>query len=429
MWRKAKALAFALMTGFSPLAAQEALLVQADRLILAGDTGAARAAVQSFVPADAEEAIHARWLMALSYMREDAPRAALPHLEWLVTNAPEVPRFRLELARALFMTEDNIRARHHFERALAGELALGEIAAVAQYLDAMESRKPWHSSARVAVVTQTNPHNRSGETEVALNGSSVIVPLPEIERETGLELALSGTYRPRIGQDLFAHAQITATTQIFEESALNRLHLGTELGVVQMGDQQRVGTGLALQAAFGQGGRLMHGIGVYAEIERKLDQRTTLGARANVDRLRYRDTPAIDGVRGNISLHASRLLSPQAMVQARFSYTKVTAARPHNARETVTAAIGGNYLFRGGVQAGLEGQVSQTRHKEANPLLQQFGPERSTALSVTTRLSHRGVNAFGFAPVVILGFETQSSNVPMRAYDNLRLSVGATRAF
>jgi len=35
----------------------------------------------------------------------------------------------------------------------------------------------------------------------------------------------------------------------------------------------------------------------------------------------------------------------------------------------------------------------------------------------------------GFAPVLEIGAETQSSNIPMRAFSNIRASIGATRNF
>lgn len=42
---------------------------------------------------------------------------------------------------------------------------------------------------------------------------------------------------------------------------------------------------------------------------------------------------------------------------------------------------------------------------------------------------HRDFRIRGFAPVLTAGYEMQSSNVPMHAYNNFKLSVGATRNF
>jgi len=55
--------------------------------------------------------LRADWRQALEHMRKGAPRAALPILERLVTDFPAIARFRLELARALYLIEDDGRAR------------------------------------------------------------------------------------------------------------------------------------------------------------------------------------------------------------------------------------------------------------------------------------------------------------------------------
>jgi outer membrane protein len=146
------------------------------RLLVANDPAGARAAVQAAAITTPEEEAEALWIVALSHMREDAPRAALPHLERLVTLAPDVPRFRLELARALFLIEQDDRARFHFESALAGQLALPEIEAVNQYLDQIDKRKSWQGHVSLALVPQSNPTRASGEAQVLI-GNALPVPL------------------------------------------------------------------------------------------------------------------------------------------------------------------------------------------------------------------------------------------------------------
>lgn len=150
----------ALVCGRGP---QAQPLEQAGRLMVAQDYGAARDAAQSATPQTPQDSVEQAWIIGLSHMRENAPRAALPYLERSVTLAPDVTRFRLELARALYLTEQDDRARFHFESALAGQLALGEIAAIQEYLTAMDRRKTWQGHASIAIVPQTNPTRASGK--------------------------------------------------------------------------------------------------------------------------------------------------------------------------------------------------------------------------------------------------------------------------
>lgn len=429
MWRAASLIAFVLVAYAAPIVAQEPSLTQAERLLMADDTAAARQAASQPAQVDDEEEIRRQWVLALSYMRENAPRAALPHLEWLVSQSPETSRFRLELARALYLIEENGRAQYHFQSALGGELSLTEIAAVNDYLRSMEQRKPWQGHVRIAAVTQTNPFHRSGEDHVSIGGM-LLLPLPPVERARGVELGLGGTYLPRLAPDLHARAHVMATGQLFEESDLNRWHLRSELGLLALGDHgQQISGGVALQAAFGAQGRIMHGVGLYAGFQRRFGNRTSFATRVTADQLTYRNAPSLDGPRVTASVEAAHILSPNLRVQGGLSFVHHHTQAEHTRRSTASARMGGQYAFRGGVQAGLEAELSRSHLKAANPLLQQYGPERSTKLGLTARLMHRDLRIRRFAPVLKVGFETQSSNVPMQAYNNLKFSVGATRSF
>lgn len=429
MLRQASAFAFAFLTCAAPLVAQDTSLAQAERLFLADNTAAARQMADVSGTMDEETEINRRWLIALSHMRESAPRSALPHLERLVTLSPETARFRLELARALYLTEEDDRAHHHFERALAGELSLSEIATVNEYLRAMETRKSWQGHARVALVRQSNPHQRSGEDYVDIAGQ-FLLPLPKVESARGAELGVGATYLPRLAPDLHLRLHVMATGQFFEENDLNRWHLRSELGLLSFGDHaQQLGAGVAVQAAFGQEGRIMQGVGVYASYQRRLTNRTRLGFRATADRLEYPTAPTLNGPRYTASVEASRIMSPRLLLETGLALTHHHTEALHARRSTAALTLGGQYAFKGGVQAGLETQIMQMRQKEANAMLAQYGPERSTRLSVTARLMHRDFTVRGFAPVLVMGYETQNSNVPMQAYNNIKLTLGATRNF
>ena len=125
----------------------------------------------------------------------------------------------------------------------------------------------------------------------------------------------------------------------------------------------------------------------------------------------------------------SHILSPRTRLYGGLSYVHHQTEAEHNRRSTLSASFGGQYAFSGGIQAGLETQISQSRLEAANPLLLQYGPERSTKLGLTAQLMHRDFVVRGFAPILIMGYETQTSNVPMNAFNNFKLTLGATRNF
>lgn len=429
MWRTAMAMAVALLAGLCSGAVQAQSVAQAEGLFLANETAAARQAVENAGPTDPEEEIQRIWILALSHMREDAPRAALPHLERLVTLAPEATRFRLELARALYLVEDNERAAYHFQQALGGTLSLAEISAVNDYLRAMESRRPWRGHMRVAVVSQSNPWHRSGE-DFADIGGHLLLPLPAVERATGLELGVGGTYQPQLGSDLYGRAHLMLTGHVFEDSNLNRWHMRGEFGLLSLGDQgQQIGGGVTLQGAFGAQGRIMHGAGIYASFQRRFANRTSLAIRVNADQLRYAGIPALDGPRVGISVEGARIVSPQMRLHGGVSLSHHHTEAEFNRRSTASLTFGGQYAFAGGVIGGLEAQFVHGRMAEANPLQLQYGPERSNRVGLTAQVLHRDFTLRGFAPVLVMGYEHQTSTIPTNAFSNFKVSLGATRSF
>ncbi|MDD7970536.1 surface lipoprotein assembly modifier [Roseinatronobacter alkalisoli] len=406
-------------------------LEQAGRFMLAEDFPAARAVAETAIPQTPEDSVEQAWIIGLSHMRENAPRAALPHLERTVTLAPQVPRFRLELARALYLTEQDARARFHFENALSGQLSLGEISAVQEYLTAMDRRRTWQGHASFAIVPQTNPTRASGESHVMVGGA-IPLPLAQARRGVGMDLGLGGTWLPRLGHDLRGRVHVMANGQVFEDSRLNSWRLRNEFGLLTLGDHgQQIGAGVTLQAAFGDGGRLMEGLGVYASFQRRFGPRTHLSVRANADRLRYPGVAnkAMDGWRTALSVKAMHILTPQIRLDGGVSLAKHNARADFNTRSDIGVSFGGQYAHAGGMTTGLSAAASQTQYAASNPLLPQFAPARDTNVSLTASLMHRELTMQGFAPVLHLGVERQDSNIPSRSFSNIRASIGATRNF
>jgi outer membrane protein len=380
-------------------------------------------------PPAADPAMVAKWRQALLHMREGAPRAALPFLEDLVTAHPANGRFRLELARALYQIDEHERARYHFDYALSGELSLSEISAVQEYLTAMDTRKSWRGQARVAIVPQSNPWQRSGRRFVDIGGV-LMLPLPPVERAIGLEVGLGGTWSPRLAQDLHARFHLMATGQLFEDHSFNRGHLRGEIGFVSYGDHGRsFGLGVALQGAGGREGLIMKGAGIYAAFQRRFGRRTQFSFSANLDQLRYPTAPQFNGPRTSLGLRIQHIFAPQIKLSSSLSLSHHHTDALFHRRSDAGFGIGAEYAFAGGFVTGLEASLGHTRYAEANPLLFQYGPQRDWRAKLSGTIMHRDLTLYGFAPVVEFQVERQKSNVPMRSYDNLKVSLGATRNF
>ncbi len=410
-------------------AAGASSLDHAGRLLVANDPAGARAAVQSAAITTPEQEAEALWITALSHMREDAPRAALPYLERLVTLAPNVTRFRLELARALFLVEQDDRARFHFESALAGQMAPPEVEAVNHYLTQMEKRKSWQGHVSLALVPQSNPTRASGETHVMV-GNAIPLPLAQASNDVGLDLGLGLTWMPVLTGDLRGRFHVMTNADLFRDDSMNQFHVQLEAGLVHLGDQsQQIGAGVSAQAAFGKSGRVMEGVGVYATFQRRFGERLLLHLRGSADRLNYPNTPQMDGWRTAIAVNLQQIVTPQLRVSGGISLSQHNARADFNRRRDARLTLGAQYAFAGGITAGLNATLGQTRYAAPNPLLPQFGAAQDTHFGLTASFMHRDYVVQGFAPVLEIGADAQSSNIPMRSFSNIRASIGATRNF
>lgn len=409
--------------------AQAAGLDQAEALLRDGQPSEARRVAEAAPATSPDDALRRDWLIAQSHLRENAPRAALPVLERLVSAAPGVTRFRLELARTLFLIEDDARARLHFEQALGGRLALSEIQAVQEYLTVMDRRKSWEGHARVALAPQSNAHRRSGLDSVRI-GDALEVPLAPVERATGMEVEAGGTWLPGLGRDLRGRFHASALAQVHEGAIADAWALRAEAGLLVLRDRgAQFGGGVSARLHLTDGSTMARGLGAYATWQAPLRPDTLLSLRAEAERLRYPAAPALDGPRYGFTARLLHVRSPQ--LRLTFG-AELGAQRPEAAfqrRISAAVSLGAEYAFEGGLVAAGDVTLARVRYGAEHPFFPGAGARRDNRLDVTGRVLHRDWAWSGFAPVLEVGYERQGSSIPFHAFDNLRVSLGATRRF
>lgn len=409
--------------------AQAAGLDQAEALLRDGHAQQARAVAEAAPALTPQDALRRDWLIAQSHLSEGAPRAALPVLERMVSAAPGVERFRLELARTLFLTGDDDRARLHFEQSLGGRLALSEIHAVHEYLAAMDQRRRWEAFAQGAFAPQSNAQRRSGLDSVRI-GDVLDIPLDPVERGTGVLLGAGGTWLPVLGQDLRGRFHAETQAQLFGGDIADSFALRAEAGLLALRDHGvQFGAGATARLHLSDGDRVLQGAGVYDSWQGPVQPQTLLSLRAEAEHLRYRGTPALDGPRARVSGQLRHVVSPQL----RLSFgAEAAAQRPTTAFQRTRAAgvsLGAERAFEGGLVAGGDLGLTQVRYGAEHPFFPGEGARRDTRLELTARALHRDWNMSGFAPMLEVGYERQHSTIPFFSYDNLRLNLGATRRF
>ena len=135
--------------------------MQAARLLIrAGRLDHARAFLEQAAPSTDAERIERLFLLGRIEMRLGLPAAAAQRFEAALAIRPDLPRVRLELARAYFLAGVDDRARHHFRLSLDNALPSSVEAIVETLLRRLDVRERWSASVSAAMLPVTERSQR-----------------------------------------------------------------------------------------------------------------------------------------------------------------------------------------------------------------------------------------------------------------------------
>lgn len=369
----------------------------------------------------------AAWEGAVGHMRAQEPRAAIPILERLVALMPGEHRFRLELARAYFLVEDDEKASFHFDQASGGPLSEAERTAVAQYQDRIRERQRWEGHLSFAIVPESNPARRtSAETISAMGG--VFALDQRAKPETGLQVNARLTFLPQLSRDVSGRLSMSLNARLFETSDFNDITLGAEAGLLRRADRGRVlGGGVSASHRWVGTSAFSYSVGVYGTYETRLGDRSRLWVRGNYDYVTHDYLPRRDGPRYRLHVAVNRVISPQMAVRG-WAYARITDARAAADSGTeMGLSFGATYAFEGGLVSSVDVSGMQDKRRGIFPMFGAVRRDRQLGLSVG--LLHRNIEFNGYAPRVDLHLERRRSSIELFSFDNARVSLGLTRRF
>jgi tetratricopeptide (TPR) repeat protein len=111
-----------------------------------------------------------RFLIGQCALEIKQPEVAISQFEAMLASNPDLPRVRLELARAYTASRDFDRAREQFGLVMASNPppAVGDN--VRKFLDMIEAQRSWHARASLAFVSDSNVNTGPGSNSVLGGG-------------------------------------------------------------------------------------------------------------------------------------------------------------------------------------------------------------------------------------------------------------------
>lgn len=420
----------------SPLQARDpvpdlasAELAQAARLLERGDAAAAKALLTARRSPGPQEEAARLWLLAQAHARANEPRAALPHLERLVSAFPADAGLRLALAQTLFAIGDDTRARFHFEQLLGADDAEEARTAAEEFLGRIEARKSWEFDFRLAVAPESNPLRKTAVETVNIGGIDFVLSSEaRADPATALLLGAGAIWTPGVTRDFKARLTLSGEARLFEDRSLDDVSLRGEAGLLTFRDGGlQLGGGLAFQSRAAGGDTFSEGPGAFATLERRLAERARIAFRLAFDDLSYPDLPNRDGLRRSAALRLRYLPSARLALDAALFQKRTWAQADFESAWSHGLSAGGTYAWTGGLLTSFSASLSRDVHDAASPLFAEPRAQRLT--SVTLGLRHRNLTLGRFVPTFEIGFDRQTANISLYAFDNARASFGLSRAF
>ena len=367
--------------------------------------------------------------------RETYLRIAVRAFERVLILDPSEVRPRLELARTLFLLEEDTRARRQFEKALAGKLPPLVERNVRFHLDIMQRRKRWFATVGVALAPDSNIGASSGEDTLHVGPFRFRLDDPD-KPEAGLGLRTWGNaqyFHPLRGGPSWAlnwRAGADLSVRDYPHRRFDGLH-----GGVQTGPQLLLGpAAVSLLAEAGHNQRAgrseSHELGFRLESSLRLSPRLTLHPYARRVERTYRDADEQDGPRWSAGLRASLRATPRLTLHGGLRHDRERPERRDYRNTRRGLDLGASYDLHHGITVGLDASVSWTRFEPDWGFLTLGEPRRKDRLrSVRLTLHHRGWTLQGFAPRLAVVREERASNAQLQDYDRWHGEIALVRRF
>ena len=354
---------------------------------------------------------------------------AIARFRAMLARNPDLPRVRLDLARAYFHAGEDGNAAYHFRLALgAKDLPAIVRARALAFLDQIRRRKTWSVTGSLAVLPDSNINAATSARLVDLFG--LPARLSEDARQTsgvGLSANISGGYEGRISQDLRFRVGGGLRTRTYGESDFNDRLLSLRAGPRFLFEKFDLRTELTSRFRWLGGESYSRATGVELSSDWLMAPTWRLSASVGGERISY-ETFLGDGHSYGTYLGLSHALAKATLLRVDTSFRREILDREAYSWRAFTIGVSVKREFPRGfvLSAG-----PSYRWREYGAPLPVFGPKPrlDRTLAGQVKVSNRHVSLFGFMPEVTIRHERRDSNIQLYDYERTVGEVGMVRTF
>ena len=346
----------------------------------------------------------------------------------ILGDRPDLVRVRLELARVLFLLEEDGASRHHFERVLGADPPPVVQRNVEQFLTAIKARRRVKYRFGFSLVPDTNVNSATTSQRVNIFGLPFQLS-DDARRRSGIGFLVKGgvDYYHPLGKALNVELGASGrhlgfTNDDFDDSTVYgyaglRRYLGwSDVGLRATGGRRWfAGRGYSYYL----GGRL--------DIGRRFSPKGSARLFLAGQKVTYDVSTILNGaiyvLQGQI-VHATSIDS-RAYITGGVLYEDTEDPAHSNTSPSLGVGFEKDLPWR--LRVGVHPSVALRRFDELNA---GFGKiRRDTFAQVRLELTYREDLFFGFAPVLTYTYTNNNSNITLFDYDRHRMELGLTAEF
>lgn len=385
----------------------------------------ARARVQEY-------RIEAAFQLAGIFMQEGRFReASLLFLDILRRN-PNLPRVRLELARAYFLNKDYEDAQLQFELVKGSGLPPEVQEKVDEFLTQIRRRKDWSIDFNAALVPDSNLNQASGGEEecIALGGMLLCRPLEK--KQSGIGLGVGGTLNHylRFSRDFGLRSTISLNALEYERNDFDDYQLFLASGPRHTFEQGEISLQPTFRKRWYAGRQYSEEYGIRLDGQWMLN-RFLLGGAFAWARIRYNDSYVNEFLEGDSlfsHLQLRYILNDRTFVQAGLAFQRENAEADAYGSDSLRYALGLYRVLPYGFSLFGELSLTDARYHDAQWYITRDyriaeTRRRDRTWQVFASLSSSLFEKYDITPTLQYTYIRRDSNIWTQEHERQRLNL------
>jgi len=348
----------------------------------------------------------------------------------ILNHKPDLPRVRLELARAYFLDENYADATFQFELVKGGELPPEVLANIDRFLDLIRRQKNWTLNFSMNPALDSNINQASGAREECIDilGMTLCRPLDEKASGIGLNLNANLDYFKRFSQDWGLKTSVGFSAMEYKGRAYDDYSLYAALGPRYLWASGEASLQPTFRKRWFAGKQYRDEYGLRADGRRTWD-RLILDASASYTKIDYA-SPFLDSIlRGpswGARLQPRYILNDRTFVQAGLEFLREDAKDNAYANDNWIYSLGAYRILPYGFSLFLEGSLTKSRYHASQWFVTKDNMidetvRRDKIWGVTTMLSSNLLEKYNITPILRYSYTKRASNIWSREYERNRV--------